>query len=222
MPRARCLHRVTVWRCIADSSPRLLAESASEHERGDVETGEFVHDRLDVIGSLGQDEARPPVGDGGVHVGANLFGPDFVADDGGEHGLNVGGVVLADLGARAMHDKLPSDELSARDGAGLDLVAGRSAVEPDDRFELVPSVGGGGEAQPPAAPGPLHARGERDRGKVVALVDDHQPVAVEQDGVVASGQALEHGHIDDPRRLVLAATDLPDFLRVEAEILGEA
>ena len=88
-------------------------------------------------------------------------------------------LVLAHLGAGLVNDELSAHELGSGDRAGLDLVADRSAVEPDDRFELVPPVRGGGEAEPSAGPGPLDARRERDGGKVVALVDDDEPVPVE-------------------------------------------
>ena len=80
-----------------------------------------------------------------------------------------------------MNDELSTHELGSGDRAGLDLVAYRPAVESDERFELVPPVWGGGEAEPPPRCSLLHAPGERDGGKVVALVDDDEPVAFEDD-----------------------------------------
>ena len=96
-----------------------------------------------------------------------------------------------------------------------------SAVETDDRFELVPPVRGGGEAEPPPGPGPLDARRERDGGEVVALVDDDEPVAVEHRRVVAAGQALEHRDVDHAGRPVLAAADLADLFLRETKVFGE-
>ncbi|MCA1703009.1 MAG: hypothetical protein LC808_06940 [Actinobacteria bacterium] len=43
-------------------------------------------------------------------------------------------IVLADIGAGLVYDQLPTDQLRASNRAGLDLVAGRPAVEPDDRL----------------------------------------------------------------------------------------
>ena len=68
----------------------------------------------------------------------------------------------------------------------------------------------------------LHARRERDGGKVVALVDDDEPVAFEDDrSIVAAGEALDHRDVDDAGRLVLAAADLADLLRLQTEVFGE-
>jgi hypothetical protein len=88
-----------------------------------------------------------------VDVGADLLGALFVPDERGEDGLDVSGVVLADLGAGLVHDEFPADEFGAWDGPGFDLVAYRAALEPDDRFELVAAVRGCGESEPSAAPG---------------------------------------------------------------------
>ena len=156
-----------------------------------------------------------------MDVAADLSCSPVVGDECGEYGLDVGAIVLACLGAGWVDDEFPAHQLGSCDGAGLDRVAGRSAVEPDDRFELVPPVRGGREAEPSPGPGPLDARRKRDGGKVVALVDDHEPVPVEHRRVVATGQALQHRDIDHAGRPVLAAADLADLLLRKTKVVGE-
>ena len=85
-----------------------------------------------------------------VHVGADLGGALLVVDERAEHVLDVGGVVVVDLGRRVVHDQLASDECGAFDGSGFDLVAGGAALKSDQRFKPVSTVGGGGQAEPAA------------------------------------------------------------------------
>ena len=56
----------------------------------------------------------------------------------------------------------------------------------------------------------------------MALVDDDEPVPVEDGRIVATGQALEHRNVDNARWRVLAAADVTDLLRLQAEVLGES
>jgi hypothetical protein len=56
---------------------------------------------------------------------------------------------------------------------------------------------------------------------VVALVDDEAVVGEHLVGAVASGEALDHGHVDDPGRLVLASADGADLVIGEIEVLAE-
>jgi hypothetical protein len=56
----------------------------------------------------------------------------------------------------------------------------------------------------------------------VALVDHDESVAVEQRRVVASGEALDHRHVDHTGWLVAAATDLTHDARVDAEVVVKA
>ena len=63
---------------------------------------------------------------------------------------------------------------------------------------------------------------ERDRGKVVAFVDDHQSISCEQlVRLVSAGQTLDHGDVDDARRSVLAAPDHADLAGCYSEMLAE-
>ncbi|MGI8807335.1 MAG: hypothetical protein ACR2KK_05770 [Acidimicrobiales bacterium] len=91
-----------------------------------------------MIGPLGQDEARTPVGHGGVDVGADLRVAAFVLDESGEHGLDVGGVVLVDLGPdfsvevfshRIAHTsaRAPNSEASSASFASFDEVPSTAA-----------------------------------------------------------------------------------------------
>ena len=121
-----------------------------------------------------------------------------------------------------VHDQLAAQQLGAFDGGGFDLVAGRAALEPDQGFEPVAPVRGGGQAEPASRPGALHARLERDRRDVVALVDDDEAVVVEDGRVVAAGEALDHRDVDHSGRAVAAAADLADLRGVEVEVLGES
>ena len=182
-----------------DRGAGLLAEPALEHEGVDAEGGELVDDGVDVVGALGEHEAGAAVVDRGVDVGTDLRGATVVVDEGGEHRLDVRCVVLAHLGGGGVDDQLSADQLGALDGPGLDLVAGRSAVEADDRFELVAPVRGGGQAEPSSAAGGLDAGGERHGGEVVALVDHDEAVGVEHGRVAAAGEALEHRDVDRSR-----------------------
>jgi hypothetical protein len=57
----------------------------------------------------------------------------------------------------------------------------------------------------------------------VALVDDHQPIAGgERCEVVAAGEALGHGQVDDRGLVVAAAAKLPDLVGRQAELLLQA
>ena len=57
---------------------------------------------------------------------------------------------------------------------------------------------------------------------MVALVDDDEPVAVEDDrSIVAAGEALDHRDVDDAGGLVFAAADLADLFRLKTEEFGE-
>ena len=102
-------------------------------------------------------------------------------------------------------------------------MAGRAAVHGDDGLEPVAPVGGGGEPDPATCRDLFDARLEGDGGDVVALVDDHQPVAGgERCEVVAAGEALGHGQVDDRGLAVAAAAKLPDLVGRQAEVLLQA
>jgi hypothetical protein len=146
-----------------------------------------------------------------VYVVADLGGAAVVVADPAEHVLDVRGFVFGHVGAGVVHDQFTAEQLGAFDRGRFDLVAGGAALERDERFELVPPVRGRGETEPAAAPRRSHARRERHRWEVVALVDDDQAVGTEERWVVASRQALDHRHVDDPDRLVAASADLADL-----------
>ncbi len=57
---------------------------------------------------------------------------------------------------------------------------------------------------------------------MVALVDHDQPVAVEQCGFVAAGEALDHRDVDGPGGLVAPAADLADGFGIDVEVVGES
>jgi hypothetical protein len=74
----------------------------------------------------------------------------------------VGGDVLGNLGRGVVDDEFAARELGPVDGTGFDLVAGRAALERDERFELAAPVGRRREAQPAPRACSLHAGRKND------------------------------------------------------------
>jgi hypothetical protein len=120
-----------------------------------------------------------------------------------------------------VHDELPAHQLGTLDRSGLDLMAGRAALELDERLETVTAIRGGSQAQPATCRSVLHARLERHGGDVMALVHHDQAVGVEHRGIVPAREALDHGDVDHARRPVAAAADLADVGGVDIEVLGQ-
>jgi hypothetical protein len=88
-------------------------------------------------------------------------------------------------------------------------VSDRAELQGDQVVQLVPSVGRGGEPEPAAGGDLLDGVLERGGGNVVALVDDDEPVPGGQGSdVVAAGQGLQHGDVDDAAGLGPAAAEL--------------
>ena len=83
-----------------------------------------------------------------MYVPADLCGSALSSTSAANTCLDVGGFVFGDLGCGLVDDELAAHELGAFHGRGFDLVAGRAALEADDRFELVAPVGGRGQSEP--------------------------------------------------------------------------
>ena len=92
----------------------------------------------------------------------------------------------------------------------LERVPYRPELERDQVVESVASVRRGGEPQPPAGRDRAGGRLECGRRDVVALVDDDLAVTAERlSEVVAPGQRLKSGDIDDPGELAPSSAELP-------------
>jgi hypothetical protein len=165
---------------VVHSGSGFLAEAAAKHEGAVTEVGESRDDELEVVGSLCEDKAGATGFERGMDVGADVRGPNVVGDEGVKDGLNVGRVLGWVLCRGLVNDELSSDELSAGNGPGFDLVSGGAALEGDDGFEPVSSVRGGGQTEPSSRSRPLDAGREAHGGEVVTLVDDDEPVPVEE------------------------------------------
>lgn len=103
-------------------------------------------------------------------------------------------------------------------GPRVDPVAYGSALHEDDG--MMPILAGDGGLQsenetPPGAPGHLF---EADSGQMMTFINDQ--MAVSSDDIVDlafSDQALDQRHIDDARRLALAAANPADVFRIDFE-----
>ena len=191
-----------------DGGSGLLAHLAVDDERFDIFGGEHLDDDLEVFGPAGEHEAVAAGGDGGGDVAADRSRALRVFDEPPVDRLDVFGFV-GGLVAGLVHDEVEGSEGASL--VGCHLVADRTAVHGHERLEAVAPVGGGGEPQPPShrdvAYGPFEGHG-RD---VVAFVDDDQPVGRGEFGdVVAAGEALDHGHVDNAGGPVPATAELPE------------
>ena len=83
---------------------------------------------------------------------------------------------------------------------GVEGVPDRTELESDEVVESVAAVGRGGEPEPVAGGDGADGGLECGRRHVMALVDDDEAVAAERLGeVVASGEGLQGGDVDDRR-----------------------
>ena len=91
-------------------------------------------------------------------------------------------------------------------------VTNRPALHEDDRLLPVEADRCGREAQYELRLGPLEDRVEGDCADVVALVDDHLPIVLDQRIHLAlAGQGLRHGDIDLASLFGIAAADAADY-----------
>ena len=112
-------------------------------------------------------------------------------DESSEHILDRGDLT-GPGGALGVVDVEAAGERGGRRVRESDLVADRTALHGDDRLEPVTPVRGGGQPEPPAAAGIAHGDLERPGREVVAFVDDHQAVPVEQRrSIRATGDRLQ-------------------------------
>jgi hypothetical protein len=174
---------------------------------------------LQVVLALGEQDRRPPFLDCLDDVVQDQAVPVLVPSQGGVQSLDpLGRIERASDEGRVAHDQSVLERTSGRLTLGVDGEPDRTELHLEDRVEPVPPSRRRREAGQVAS---LHLGEdplERDRGDVVALVDDH--VAVARHDVVHSplpDETLEHGDVEPTRRLALARTDLADRFRVEAE-----
>ncbi len=155
-------------------------------------------------------------------VFADTSGSVRIVGERGEDRLDVCRFRLGDLGASLVDDEVASQKRCRRRARDRDRVAHGAAVHLDDLLEPLPSVGRGGQTEPPPCRSRAQGAIEGDRRDVVALVDDNEPVAGKQLAVrlvVASGQCLDRGQVDDTAEAVPSSTHLPDLSAVEPEVM---
>lgn len=112
--------------------------------------------------------------------------------------------------------------------AGLgDGVADRAELQGDEVVELVAPVRRGGQPESAAGRDLPHSMLEGGGGHGVTLVDHHQPVVAGPAGdVVATGEGLQGGDVDDAGGLAAPAAALPglhaeQFADAGAPLVGE-
>ena len=156
---------------------------------------------VEVIGPLGEHQNVAAFPYGGGHVRSDLTSTNLILDQGPEHVLDRADLTVPG-GALGVVDEETARERCGRRVGERYLVANRAALHSDDRLEPVTPVRGRSQPEPPPAAGLADGDLERPGREMMALVDDHQPVPVEQPRCVRATSDRRQGRdIDNPRRL---------------------
>lgn len=161
------------------TAARAFFPSPPFNTRFDAALLELDSERVEVVGPLSENQDVAAVSNGERDVGGDLTGTGLVVDQSAEHILDRGDLAGTG-GALGVVDMETAGQRGRRRLGERDFVADRAALHRDDRLEPVAPVRRGGQPEPPAAPGIADGDLERPSREVVALVDDHQPVSLEQ------------------------------------------
>lgn len=165
-------------------------------------------DCVEVLRTLGQNQHLAALREGVTHLGGEGLGPALIVGKMPEDVLDAGVLRQIDPDMAGPSHHLQVVRRSGRRGR---RVADRPALHEDDRLLAVASDRGRRQAKHIFELGPLEDCVEGDCADMVALLDDHVAVALDQRGhIPLAGQGLHHGNVDSANGLGFAVADIYD------------